>query len=98
LTGSTGARTSATGTHPSWRSTAVADDPNRLTALDRDVVDLARIHDRGTTTTVMDWECLLLTAYVNNYRSDAARRGLNRQSGGGDRRVHDPAGDGGAAA
>jgi len=41
---------------------AVADEPDRLAALDRDIADLARMHDHGTTTTVMDWEYLLLTA------------------------------------
>lgn len=40
----------------------IADDPDRVTALDRDLAELARSHDRGTETTVMDWEYLLLTA------------------------------------
>lgn len=43
---------------------AVADDPDRLADLDRDVLDLTRRHDRGTTTVTMDWEYLLLTARV----------------------------------
>jgi hypothetical protein len=38
------------------------DDPERVTALDRDLVELAARHDRGTGATVMDWEYLLLTA------------------------------------
>jgi SAM-dependent methyltransferase len=40
----------------------IADDPQRTTALDHDLTDLARRHDHGTQTTVMDWEYLLLTA------------------------------------
>jgi 2-polyprenyl-3-methyl-5-hydroxy-6-metoxy-1,4-benzoquinol methylase len=40
----------------------LADDPDRTAALDRDLADLARRFDRGTTSTVMDWEYLLLTA------------------------------------
>jgi len=38
----------------------IADDPERVAALDRDLADLARRHDRGAG--VMDWEYLLLTA------------------------------------
>ncbi len=45
---------------------AVADDPDRVAALDRDLADLARLHDRGTETTIMDWEYLLLTARVRD--------------------------------
>ncbi len=41
---------------------AIADDPERVAALDRDLADLARRHDRGTGGTVMDWEYLLATA------------------------------------
>ncbi len=41
---------------------AVAHEPGRVTALDRDLAALARRHDRGGPTTVMDWEYLLLTA------------------------------------
>lgn len=41
---------------------AVAPEPDRAAALDRDLADLARRHDRGQATTVMDWEYLLLTA------------------------------------
>lgn len=40
----------------------IADDPERVAALDRDLADLARRHDRGTGRTVMEWEYLLLTA------------------------------------
>lgn len=40
----------------------LAEQPHRVAALDRDLSDLARRHDRGTDTTVMDWEYLLLTA------------------------------------
>ncbi|CAL9655929.1 putative protein [Streptomyces sp. enrichment culture] len=43
---------------------ANADDPGRTAALDRDLADLARRHDRGTGagTVVMEWEYLLFTA------------------------------------
>jgi SAM-dependent methyltransferase len=37
----------------------LAGDPGRTAALDRDLAGLARRHDRGTGTTVMDWEYLL---------------------------------------
>ena len=40
----------------------IADDPERTTALDHDLAELARRHDHGASTTVMDWEYLLLTA------------------------------------
>ena len=40
----------------------IAADPERVAALDHALADLARRHDRGTTSTVMDWEYLLLTA------------------------------------
>jgi ubiquinone/menaquinone biosynthesis C-methylase UbiE len=40
----------------------IADDPDRVAALDRDLAELAKRHDRGTETTVMDWEYLLFTA------------------------------------
>ena len=40
----------------------IADDPARTAALDRELADLARSHDHGAGTTVMDWEYLLLTA------------------------------------
>ena len=42
----------------------VADDPERTAALDRDIADCAARHDRGTGSTVMEWEYLLLTARV----------------------------------
>jgi hypothetical protein len=45
---------------------AVAADQERTAALDADLADLARRHDRGTASgtgsTVMEWEYLLLTA------------------------------------
>jgi ubiquinone/menaquinone biosynthesis C-methylase UbiE len=40
----------------------IADDPEKVAGLDRDLVDLARRHDVGKGTTVMDWEYLLVTA------------------------------------
>ncbi len=40
----------------------LADNLQRAAALDRDLADLARRHDRGGAATVMDWEYLLLTA------------------------------------
>jgi SAM-dependent methyltransferase len=40
----------------------IADDPERTAALDHDLAELARRHDHGASTTVMDWEYLLLTA------------------------------------
>ncbi len=40
----------------------IAQDPDRIAALDHALADLARRHDLGTTSTVMDWEYLLLTA------------------------------------
>lgn len=40
----------------------LAGEPERIAALDRELSDLARRHDRGVGTTVMDWEYLLLTA------------------------------------
>jgi ubiquinone/menaquinone biosynthesis C-methylase UbiE len=39
---------------------AIADEPDRVAALDRELADLARRHDLGGG--VMDWEYLLLTA------------------------------------
>jgi ubiquinone/menaquinone biosynthesis C-methylase UbiE len=41
---------------------AIADDPDRVAALDRDLVDLARRFDVGTDSTVLDWEYLLFIA------------------------------------
>jgi hypothetical protein len=41
----------------------VGDDPERVAALDRDLVALAARYDRGDAgRTVLDWEYLLLTA------------------------------------
>lgn len=40
----------------------VADDPERVAALDRDLAALATRYDRGSGSTVLDWEYLLLTA------------------------------------
>ncbi|GAA2561876.1 hypothetical protein [Pseudonocardia hydrocarbonoxydans] len=41
---------------------ALAGSPERVAALDTDLAEVARSHDRGTTGTVMDWEYLLTTA------------------------------------
>jgi ubiquinone/menaquinone biosynthesis C-methylase UbiE len=41
---------------------AIAADPDRVAALDRELVDLARQHDAGTDSLVLDWEYLLVTA------------------------------------
>jgi ubiquinone/menaquinone biosynthesis C-methylase UbiE len=40
----------------------IAEDPQRVSALDHALTDLTRRHDHGTTSTIMDWEYLLLTA------------------------------------
>ncbi len=40
---------------------AIGDDPGRTAALDRALADLARRHDQGHGSTVMDWEYLLAT-------------------------------------
>jgi SAM-dependent methyltransferase len=40
----------------------LAADPQRATALDSELAELARRHDQGTSRTVMDWEYLLFTA------------------------------------
>jgi SAM-dependent methyltransferase len=40
----------------------IADDPERIAALDRNLAALAARYDRGTGAIVMDWEYLLLTA------------------------------------
>ena len=42
---------------------AIAEDTERVAALDRDLVELARRFDVGTDSTVLDWEYLLLTAH-----------------------------------
>lgn len=41
---------------------SIGDQPDKVAALDADLADLAKRHDRGTTHTVMDWEYLLVTA------------------------------------
>jgi SAM-dependent methyltransferase len=41
---------------------AIADDPARVAALDRDLLALAERFDRGSEGTVLDWEYLLVTA------------------------------------
>lgn len=43
---------------------SLANEPTRTTELDRDLRELARRHDRGRTTTIMDWEYLLLIVRV----------------------------------
>ncbi len=40
----------------------IADDPERVAALDRALADVARRYDRGVDKTVLDWEYLLVTA------------------------------------
>ena len=40
----------------------IAGDPDRVATLDRELSGLARRHDRGTGSTVMDWEYLLAVA------------------------------------
>ena len=40
----------------------IADDPQRVAALDEELVNLAQQHDIGDGSTVMDWEYLLVTA------------------------------------
>jgi len=40
----------------------IGDNPEEVAALDRDLAGLAARYDRGTATTVMDWEYLVLTA------------------------------------
>lgn len=41
---------------------AIGDDVDRKAALDQELTDLARRHDRGDGSTVMEWEYLLATA------------------------------------
>jgi ubiquinone/menaquinone biosynthesis C-methylase UbiE len=41
---------------------SIAEDPQRTAALDRDLADLARRHNRGSATMIMEWEYLLITA------------------------------------
>ena len=40
----------------------LADDPQRAVALDAELAELARRHDRGSGRTIMEWEYLLFTA------------------------------------
>jgi hypothetical protein len=40
----------------------IADDPDRVAALDRDLADLAERYQRAAGSTAMEWEYLLLTA------------------------------------
>jgi ubiquinone/menaquinone biosynthesis C-methylase UbiE len=41
---------------------ALGDDADRVAGLDRELAELARRHDRGAGSTVMEWEYLLATA------------------------------------
>jgi len=41
---------------------SIAGDPDKVAALDRVLVDLARRNDHGTSSTVLDWEYLLVIA------------------------------------
>jgi hypothetical protein len=40
----------------------IADDPDRVAALDQDLADLARRFEVGTESTVLDWEYLVFIA------------------------------------
>jgi SAM-dependent methyltransferase len=40
----------------------IADDPDRVTALDQDLVELGQRFEVGTDSTVLDWEYLIFTA------------------------------------
>ncbi len=40
---------------------AIADDPEKVAALDRELEELARRFDRGDSRCVLEWEYLLLT-------------------------------------
>lgn len=42
---------------------AIADDADKVAALDRELADLAQRHDHGSESTAMDWEYLLVTAH-----------------------------------
>jgi SAM-dependent methyltransferase len=42
---------------------SIADDPDRVAALDNELAELARRFDTGTGTTTLEWEYLLLTAH-----------------------------------
>lgn len=41
---------------------SIAADPDKVSALDRALADLARRHDSGTSSTVLEWEYLLVIA------------------------------------
>lgn len=41
----------------------IADDPERVAALDRDLANLFHRFNRGSESTVLDWEYLLFTAH-----------------------------------
>ena len=41
---------------------SIADDPDRVAELDRELDSLVERFDRGSETTVLDWECLVVTA------------------------------------
>lgn len=43
---------------------AIAEQPERVAALDRELAELARRFDQGDASTVLEWEYLLLTARV----------------------------------
>jgi SAM-dependent methyltransferase len=42
---------------------SIADDPDKVLALDADLAELGRRNDVGTGATILDWEYLLLTAH-----------------------------------
>ena len=44
----------------------IAEQPTRIATLDTQLADLARRHDRGDASTILDWEYQLLTARKNN--------------------------------
>ena len=46
---------------PSRSTRSIADDPEKVAALDRELEELAARFDRGDGSTVLDWEYLLLT-------------------------------------
>lgn len=43
--------------------TAIADDADKVAALDRELADLAQRHHHGSGSTAMDWEYLFVTAH-----------------------------------
>ena len=44
----------------------IANDPDRVAALDRDLTAVAARFDRGPAAMVMDWEYLIVTARKRN--------------------------------